>query len=64
MKIKKILPTLYVSDQISVTDLGVAAAQGIKAVINNRPDGEAARIVWITLKPGPTAAKGTISPPR
>ena len=41
MKIRKISPRLYVSDQISVTDLGVAAAQGIKSVINNRPDGEA-----------------------
>ncbi len=29
------------SEQISTTDLGVASAQGIKTIMNNRPDGEA-----------------------
>ncbi len=41
MKIKKISPFLHVTSQLSVEDSGIAAAQGIKSIINNRPDGEA-----------------------
>ncbi|MGI9288857.1 MAG: TIGR01244 family sulfur transferase [Pseudomonadales bacterium] len=41
MEIKKISPFLHVSSQLSVEDIGIAAAQGIKSIINNRPDGEA-----------------------
>jgi len=29
-----------VSEQITTTDIGVASAQGIKTIINNRPDNE------------------------
>jgi sulfide:quinone oxidoreductase len=41
MKIAKLTPFLSVSPQIAETDLGALAAQGFRAVINNRPDGEA-----------------------
>ena len=41
MEIKKISPFLHVSSQLSVEDIGIAAAQGIKSIINNRPEGEA-----------------------
>ena len=41
MKIAKITPFLSVSPQIAEVDLGTLAAQGFRAVINNRPDGEA-----------------------
>jgi sulfide:quinone oxidoreductase len=41
MNMKKISPRFFVSEQISTTDLGVASAQGIKTIMNNRPDGEA-----------------------
>ena len=41
MKIAKLTPFLSVSPQIAETDLGGLAAQGFRAVINNRPDGEA-----------------------
>jgi sulfide:quinone oxidoreductase len=39
-KVKNLTPFLSVSPQISEADIGVLAAQGFKAVINNRPDGE------------------------
>ncbi len=41
MKLSKITPFLSVSEQLTEQDLGIAAAQGFKAIINNRPDGEA-----------------------
>jgi len=41
MNMKKLSPRFFVSEQISTTDLGIASAQGIKTIINNRPDGEA-----------------------
>jgi sulfide:quinone oxidoreductase len=41
MKLSKITPCLSVSDQLTEQDLGTAAAHGFKAIINNRPDGEA-----------------------
>jgi sulfide:quinone oxidoreductase len=41
MKIAKLTPFLSVSPQITEADLGALAAQGFRAVINNRPDGEA-----------------------
>jgi sulfide:quinone oxidoreductase len=41
MKIAKLTPFLAVSPQIAEADLGALAAQGFRAVINNRPDGEA-----------------------
>jgi sulfide:quinone oxidoreductase len=40
MKIAQLTPFLSVSDQLTPQDLGVAAAQGFKSVISNRPDGE------------------------
>ena len=41
MNIKKLSPRFFVSEQIAIADLGVASAQGIKTIINNRPDNEA-----------------------
>ena len=41
MKIAKLTPFLSVSPQIAEADLGALVAQGFRAVINNRPDGEA-----------------------
>jgi sulfide:quinone oxidoreductase len=41
MKLAKLTPFLSVSPQITEADLGTLAAQGFRAVINNRPDGEA-----------------------
>jgi sulfide:quinone oxidoreductase len=41
MKIAKLTPFLSVSPQIAGADLGTLAAQGFRAVVNNRPDGEA-----------------------
>ena len=40
MKIAPLHPFLSVSDQLTAQDLGIAAAQGFRAVVNNRPDGE------------------------
>jgi sulfide:quinone oxidoreductase len=40
MKIAQLTPFLSVSQQLTPQNLGVAAAQGFKSVINNRPDGE------------------------
>jgi sulfide:quinone oxidoreductase len=40
MDIKTIAPDLSVSPQISVQDVGIAASQGFKSLIINRPDGE------------------------
>ncbi|HEX6142281.1 MAG TPA: TIGR01244 family sulfur transferase [Geminicoccaceae bacterium] len=41
MKIARLTPFLSVSPQIGEADLGVLAARGFRAVVNNRPDGEA-----------------------
>lgn len=40
MDIKTIAPDLSVSPQITVQDVGIAASQGFRSVIINRPDGE------------------------
>ncbi len=40
MNLKKVTPRFLVSDQLSVTDIGIAAAQGVRTIVNNRPDGE------------------------
>ena len=40
-KIARLTPNLSVASQIDEADLGALAALGFKAVINNRPDGEA-----------------------
>jgi len=37
---KRLTGNVFVSGQIQITDLEIIAAQGIKTVINNRPDGE------------------------
>ena len=41
MDIKTIAPDLSVSPQLQPQDVGIAAAQGFRAIIINRPDGEA-----------------------
>jgi sulfide:quinone oxidoreductase len=41
MKIATLTPFLSVSPQIAEADLGALVAQGFRAVVNNRPDGEA-----------------------
>ena len=41
MYMKKLSPRVFVSGQITTKDIGVASAQGIKTIINNRPDDEA-----------------------
>jgi len=40
MNMIKITPRVFVSGQITTTDIGVASTQGIKTIINNRPDNE------------------------
>ncbi|MDT8342804.1 MAG: TIGR01244 family sulfur transferase [Thermohalobaculum sp.] len=40
MDIKRISPELSVSPQIAIADLGVAASQGFRSIVCNRPDGE------------------------
>lgn len=40
MDIKTMAPDLSVSSQLQPQDVGLAAAQGFKAIIINRPDGE------------------------
>lgn len=40
MNIRKISPRFFVSEQLTASDLGAAAAQGIKTIICNRPDDE------------------------
>ena len=41
MQIRSLTDKLSVSSQLALTDLTVAADQGIRSIINNRPDGEA-----------------------
>ena len=38
---KKVSPVFSVAEQLQVSDLKLAAAQGFKTIINNRPDHEA-----------------------
>jgi sulfide:quinone oxidoreductase len=40
LEIKRISPELAVSPQISPADVGVAAAQGFRSIVCNRPEGE------------------------
>ena len=40
MELKKVSPRFFVSGQLSVADVTSAAAQGIRSIVNNRPDGE------------------------
>lgn len=40
MDLKRISPFFTASAQLSAADIGTAASQGYKAIINNRPDGE------------------------
>jgi len=40
MELNRISPFFTVTPQLSVADVGIAASQGFKAIINNRPDGE------------------------
>lgn len=40
MDIRAISPELSVTPQITVSDVGIAAAQGFRAIVCNRPDGE------------------------
>ncbi len=42
MNVKKVSPRFFVSEQIDPHDIGVAAVQGIKTIICNRPDHEIA----------------------
>jgi len=42
MNVRQLSPRYYVTGQITTDDLKIIAANGIKSVINNRPDGEAA----------------------
>jgi len=42
MNLKKVTPRFFVSEQIHPHDIGLAAAQGIKTIICNRPDHETA----------------------
>ena len=42
MQVRRVSDELAVSPQISVADVGEAAAQGFKAIVCNRPDGESA----------------------
>jgi sulfide:quinone oxidoreductase len=41
MNMKELSPRVFVSGQITAADIAVASAQGIKTIINNRPDDEA-----------------------
>ena len=42
MQVRRVSDELAVSPQISVADVAEAAAQGFKAIVCNRPDGESA----------------------
>ena len=42
MQVRRVSDELAVSPQISVADVAEAAAQGFKAIVSNRPDGESA----------------------
>ena len=40
MEIKRISPELSVSPQLGVADVGIAASQGFRSIVCNRPDAE------------------------
>lgn len=40
LRIGQLSPHFFVSGQITPHDIGELAAQGFKAIVNNRPDGE------------------------
>lgn len=40
MHMKELTTDIFVAAQLSTQDISAAAAQGIKSIINNRPDGE------------------------
>lgn len=42
MKVLELAPQVYVSGQLYDHDIRLAAKQGVRAIVNNRPDGEAA----------------------
>jgi len=41
MKVLELAPQVYVSGQVFEQDLKLAADQGVRTIVNNRPDGEA-----------------------
>lgn len=41
MRVLELAPQVYVSGQLYETDLRLAADQGVRSIMNNRPDGEA-----------------------
>ena len=41
MRVLELAPQVYVSGQLYETDLRLAANQGVRSIMNNRPDGEA-----------------------
>lgn len=41
LEIKQVTPEFFVAPQMAAGDVGIAAGHGIKAIICNRPDGEA-----------------------
>lgn len=41
MKVLELAPQVYVSGQLYEQDIRLAAKQGVRSIMNNRPDGEA-----------------------
>ncbi|NIV18906.1 MAG: TIGR01244 family phosphatase [Woeseiaceae bacterium] len=41
MRVLELAPQVYVTGQLYETDLELAAKQGVRSIMNNRPDGEA-----------------------
>jgi len=41
MRVLELAPQVYVSGQVFETDLKLMAKQGVRSIMNNRPDGEA-----------------------
>jgi sulfide:quinone oxidoreductase len=41
MRVLELAPQVYVSGQLFESDLQLAAKQGVRSIMNNRPDGEA-----------------------
>ncbi len=42
MRVLELAPQVYASGQLFEEDLKLAAKQGVRSIVNNRPDGEAA----------------------
>ncbi len=40
MRVLELAPQVYVSGQVFETDIGIMAKQGVRSIVNNRPDGE------------------------